>query len=64
MVNVMRIKTKYTRKELENLPTLAQGQVADLKIDNGKYRIWLCRVTGTITHEAYINGKWEIVHSY
>jgi hypothetical protein len=34
----------YTLAELEAMPTLAQGQADDLKIDTDVSRIWLSRV--------------------
>lgn len=49
----------YTPKQLEHRPTLATGQAADLKIDTGKYRVWLCRVTNRVEYEELINGCWK-----
>ena len=50
------------KEHLEELPTLAQGQADDLKIDTGKIRVWLSRVDGSVSIEAYDEktGKWEL----
>ena len=58
--------TDHTAAELEDLPTLAQGQADDLKIEDGDYRVWLSRCTiedgepfnDAITVEVCINGSW------
>lgn len=53
--------------ELEELPTITEGQADDLKIDNGDgERVWLSRCTAAdgepwdnkVTVETYINGSW------
>lgn len=51
-------------KELERLPTLSTGQCCDLKIDDGKTRLWLCRGTGEVSEEKLVNGRWEIVKGH
>lgn len=43
-----------TAAELDKLPTLCQGQAADLKFDDGTYRYWLHR-TGIEDGEPYEN---------
>lgn len=48
-----------TASDLEDLPTLCEGQADDLKIDCGPTRIWLSRVTGRISVERRIGGRWE-----
>lgn len=50
---------KYTKEELKDLPTLAQGQCCDLKKEEFPYRYWVCRVTGNVTVENTTNGRWE-----
>lgn len=62
----MRKDEDVTRRELEALPTLAQGQCCDLKIDDGKTRTWVCRCTRAeggcgVSQERLINGRWEKV---
>ena len=53
--------------ELKNMPTLAVGQAADLKIDTGATRVWFSRCgladgeTHPIQIEKLINGRWEDV---
>lgn len=42
------------------VPVLAQGQCCDLKIDDGKHRVWLCRVGGGVTVETLHRGRWEV----
>jgi len=62
----------YRTSELAELPTLAVGQEADLKIDTGKVRIWLSRcgiVDGArwdneVTVERFDGGKWVVVERY
>ena len=48
------MKRIYTLAELEDLPTLAQGQADDLKVDTGTQRVWLNRC-GVEDGEPYIN---------
>lgn len=49
---------------LSTLPTLAQGQAADLKYDDGETRIWLSRCsaadgeTQPVQIERLIEGRW------
>ena len=50
--------------ELEEMPTLAEGQAADLKIDTGSLRVWLARTsipdgeTRPIQVEQLQEGRW------
>ena len=50
--------------ELEAMPTLAQGQAADLKIDTGTMRVWVSRCglrdgeTHPVQVERLMDGKW------
>lgn len=52
--------------DLANLPTLSQGQTADLKIDTGQTRVWLERCgpedgeTHQVTVERLKGGRWEV----
>lgn len=39
------MKKLYTISELENLPTISEGQADDLKIETKNIRIWLSRLT-------------------
>lgn len=36
---------RWSITDLADMPTLRQGQDADLKFDNGKIRVWLSRLT-------------------
>lgn len=66
--------THYNAEELEDLPTLAQGQADDLKFDDGEWRVWLCRCdtydgmpyNDMITVEGYdpADGKWKTAATY
>ena len=49
---------EHTRDEIEDLPTLAEGQAADLKIDTDDdgLRVWLNRVSGEIEYERLVRG--------
>ncbi len=44
--------------DIEDLPTLCQGQAADLKIETEMLRGWLCRVTGRVEYERLVDGRW------
>ena len=57
--------------ELENLPTLAEGQADNLKIESDTERVWLSRCTvedgepwnNKVTVERLIGGSWiEVEH--
>jgi hypothetical protein len=54
----------YDPADLEDLPTLATGQAADLKIDTGTVRVWLSRCgpkdgeTRPVQVEILRNGRW------
>jgi len=54
----------YTYGELERMPTLAQGQAADLKVDTGTIRIWLSRCSiadgelDPMQVEQLEDGRW------
>jgi hypothetical protein len=63
---------RYSLAELEALPTLAEGQADDLKIETGEYRVWLAR-TGVedgepfdnkVTIEADFDGTWQTIATY
>jgi uncharacterized Zn finger protein len=66
------MKTRYTTKELKSMPTLAVGQVADLKIDDGNVRVWLSRCVvedgepynNKITIDHFIDNCWKTVEEY
>lgn len=61
-----------TAAELDKLPTLCQGQAADLKFDDGTYRYWLHRTgiadgepwENTISVEKLEKGRWIDIDSY
>lgn len=56
----------YSLSELEEMPTLSQGQADDLKLDDGRERVWLSRCTmadgepcnNKVTIEHLIDGRW------
>ena len=54
----------YTIKELEALETLCVSQADDLKVETDTERVWLCRVTGAISHEEYDGQRWTVVRTY
>jgi hypothetical protein len=64
--------TRYTAAELRDLPTLSQGQADDLKVQDGKIRVWLSRMTvedgmpydDQITIEQLVNGRWITIEEY
>jgi hypothetical protein len=50
---------RFNVDDLEQRPTLAQGQCCDLKVDTGDFRVWLCRVNkGEISYETLDAGRW------
>lgn len=61
MAHFPKKKKNETWVELEKMPTLAVGQADDLKVDTGKERIWLSRITGEISIERLTKGRWELV---
>jgi len=50
--------------QLADLPTIAQGQAEDLKMEEFPYRVWLSRCgpedgeTHRVSVEECINGRW------
>ena len=63
---------RYTAADLKDLPTLAQGQADNLKLDDGETRVWLCRCgvadgmpyNNQITIERLVDGRWITVETY
>lgn len=64
---------RYTLAELEALPTLATGQVDNLKVDTGYSRVWLCRcgIADGMPADHWVTvetlsrlGRWETVDEY
>lgn len=57
---------------LRKLPTLATGQAASLKIEDGPWRVWLSRCDvadgepykNKVEIEHYDGERWEEVHHY
>ena len=59
----------YTREELEAMPTISTGWTDDLKVDTGRMRIWVSRLTvedgvsedHEITIEQFdpVSGRWS-----
>ena len=66
------IHSRPTFAELEAMPRLAQGQVEDLRYDDGKVRFWTSRLRledgarfeHEVTVEALRDGRWIQVSSY
>ena len=66
------LEFNITAAELDRLPTLSQGQVADLKFDDGTYRYWLHRTglddgepwENTVSVEKLEDGRWVDIDSY
>lgn len=67
---------KYTLKQLEEIPTITQGQTDDLKLEELETRVWLSRMTiedgqpynnqVTVEQVKYINGvpTWKTIKQY
>lgn len=62
----------YTLDELEEMPTLAEGQTADLKVETEDERVWLERTgisdgewcNDKVTVEFLLNGVWKTILEY
>lgn len=62
----------YTLDELEEMPTIAEGQTADLKVETEDERVWLERTgimdgewcNDMVTVEFLLNGKWCTILEY
>jgi hypothetical protein len=62
----------FTLEDLEELPTLAQGQTGNLKIENKDRRVWLSRCTvadgepydNMVTIERRRDGRWVTATTY
>lgn len=58
--------------DLADLPTLAQGQIENLKIDDGTTRVWLSRggvadglpCDSMVSIERLRDGKWRNAYDY
>lgn len=63
---------KYTKEELEAMPTINSGHFDNLKIETQTTRVWLSRMTvadgmpynNMITVEKLINGRWVTTEEY
>ena len=62
---------RYTPEELAEMPTLNSGHWADLKVEDGKFRWWLSRMTlaDGATHAVWVDELlprqgWQQVHQY
>jgi hypothetical protein len=65
---------RYSKYELEGMPTISSGQADDLKVDDEidgiPTRWWLSRMTiedgekHAVHVEQRIDGRWTIVHDY
>jgi hypothetical protein len=68
----VRLKERYSAKELGRRKTRCVGQADDLKVESGDTRVWLSRCTkadgepynNKVSIEKLINGRWEIVEEY
>lgn len=67
---------RYTKKELESMPTISQGHTSNLKVEdynhNPPVRVWLSRMSiedgmpynDAVEVEHCINGCWKLVEQY
>jgi hypothetical protein len=63
---------RYSLSEIERIPTIHQGQYDNLKVDTGRVRVWLSRLTvedgqpynNQVTVERLTDGRWETVEEY
>lgn len=62
----------FSAEELRAMPTLSKSQADNLKVDDGKHRVWLSRMrvedgmpyNNQVTVEENKNGTWVIVRTY
>lgn len=62
----------YTVEELDAMPTISQGHMDNLKVDDGKVRVWLSRMTvadgmeydNQVTVEELVEGIWTTINEY
>ena len=54
----------YGYRELRDMDTIGGSQDADLKIDDGTWRIWLTRGTLTVLVEKLTDGRWRQHETY
>lgn len=45
---------------VRHLRTLRSGCCCDLKLETPAHRIWHCRVSGEVTLETLVNGRWVV----
>ncbi len=63
---------RFTAEELRAMQTLAKGQADDLKIDDGRTRVWICRsgvhdgmpYDNAITVERFDGQRWSLTETY
>jgi hypothetical protein len=46
------------------MPTIHSGQYANMKIDTGKYRVWVDRGDNSVSIEELIDGSWKEVERF
>lgn len=63
---------QYTPAQLKAMPSISSSQFDELKVDDGRHRWWLTRLTPAdgakfrVSVEEYLPavGRWEVVHQY
>jgi len=63
---------RFTKQELERMPTLCVGQADDLKYEEDGVRVWLSRCDvedgepygDKVTVEKWVNLQWKEVQTY
>ena len=63
---------RFTKQELERMPTLCVGQADDLKFEGDGVRVWLSRCDeadgepydNKVTVEKWVNLRWTEVQTY
>ncbi|GAG28543.1 unnamed protein product, partial [marine sediment metagenome] len=63
---------RFTAAELEELPTLSQGQAENLKYEDGPIRVWIQRGQKGVDYspelevsiEVFRGGRWEVAETY
>lgn len=73
MEEELMVRRNIPYNELHRMKTLRQGQYMDLKFDNGRYKVWLSRLTKAdgvdMQHEVLVEKKgskceWRFLKRY
>ena len=58
------MKHELSADEIRALPTIRQGHFGNLKYEDADTRIWVCRETGEIQTEVWVNHNFNEYAGY